>query len=306
MRSVKNEVTGKYGVEFQGVIVDLNLSKVRTYHNSVGIERKYVLGIVEFNGTHGEVITALCGIAYGLVIPQFDETGNVIKPAPVKVGFKGIFRAEKDDKDKVNITPKLNGWYSKSSIDGIDENWNFKIGKASLDSKRKWAVGYSGTIRVFFDNIILSYLNVDFTKKSIKLSKSDFCVVKAKSGFFIRYRLDDLTKNNLETVKKALSKGIVFSNLKKIVEQTNLQLRYESNLHGNFIEIKYPLKYANSNDHAIKIYLGSSIKKATNESNIEKLNETYGARLIARAFTNTVTYYRLYLQKEKKAILGVV
>ena len=183
----------------------------------------------------------------------------------------------------------------------------FNLGKSDFDSLRKWAVGYYGAIRVFFDHVILDHLGVVSDKKPIIISKVDYSIVKLPSGFFLRKNPSDTMIKQLYEIRDRLKDRITYSNLKLLVDKSNLIFTQSKNKFGVFFEIRFPSFYAGSTESSIKIYYGKSIKEATNNYNIDELSTEYSSRLVAKSFkfdNSDKKYYRFYLRKEKNVVVS--
>lgn len=184
----------------------------------------------------------------------------------------------------------------------VKDKWDFKIGKSDFNSSRKWAVAYSGTLRVFFDDIMISHLKISSEDKKISISKSQYCIAMAETGFFLRKKLDAKLVEDLEEINSKLKNGIAIKSLISSIEDTNLVSTVSKNRFGDFLQISYPDYFVNSISNSIKVYLGSSIKQGAKSLDFEELVKQYENRLMAKSFNSEKEgeiYYRFYLRKEK-------
>ena len=182
--------------------------------------------------------------------------------------------------------------------------WKFRIGKSDFKGERKWAVGYSETLRVFFDDIIINHLNIS-PGGIIEIKKDEYCIAKAPSGFMLRKRFGEEMQNSIASIKENLKNGMSLKELKKSVTKGALLLSKSENKYGEFLEVRYPYIYANSIADAIKIYPGNSMKQATDEISFADMLEGFEKRLVVKSFVSKLDskdYYRIYLRKEKNII----
>lgn len=188
----------------------------------------------------------------------------------------------------------------------VNNNWEFKFGKSDFRSSRRWSVGYSGTLRVFFDDVMISHFDIKAEDKILTVSKKQYCIAIADTGFFVRKRLNKKLVDDFKDLKTMMENGISYNKLTDYIENSELNFEALKNKIGEFLQISYPIYYANSIKHGIKIYHGNSIKEGVEYSDFDQLVDNYENRLMVKSFRtkdNEKVYYRLYLRKERNVIL---